>query len=114
MLPMRGMSPGKLKQMMKQMGIDIAELEDVEKVIIYTKQKDLIFENPSVTIMKAKGVETFQISGPYVEKEKKPPVKEEDVQLVMEQTGVDEEEARRVLEESEGDLAEAILKLSQE
>ncbi len=39
---------------------------------------------------------------------------EEDVKLVMEQAGVDEETARKALVEAEGDLAEAILKLTGE
>ncbi len=114
MFPMRGMSPAKLKQMMRQMGIELEELDDVEQVVITTRSKEIIFENPNVVIMKAKGVETFQITGDYVEKDRKPPVKEEDVKIVAEQAGVGEDEARKALEEAGGDLAEAILKLTQD
>ena len=113
MFPMRGMSPAKLKQMMRQMGIELEELDDVEQVVISTRSKELVFSNPSVVIMKAKGVETFQITGDYVEKEKKPPINEEDIKIVAEQAGVSEDEARKALEESGGDLAEAIMKLTQ-
>jgi nascent polypeptide-associated complex subunit alpha len=37
----------------------------------------------------------------------------DDIKLIMEQTGKSEEEARKALKETNGDLAEAILKLSQ-
>jgi nascent polypeptide-associated complex subunit alpha len=40
-----------------------------------------------------------------------PGVAEEDVRLVADQTGKSMEEARRALEESQGDLAKAILLL---
>jgi nascent polypeptide-associated complex subunit alpha len=36
----------------------------------------------------------------------------EDIQLVVDQTGKTQEEARQALEETEGDIAEAILKLT--
>jgi len=114
MFPMRGMSPAKLKQMMRQMGIELEELDDVEQVIISTRSREIIFDQPGVVIMKAKGVETFQITGDYVEREKKPPVNEEDVKIVAEQAGVSEEDARKALEETDGDLAEAIMKLTQD
>ena len=40
MIPgMRGMSPKKLQQMMKQMGIDVEQLENVERVIIQLSDK---------------------------------------------------------------------------
>ena len=56
MIPgMRGMSPKKLQQMMKQMGIDVEELENVERVIIQLSDKELIFEDATVTVMTAQG-----------------------------------------------------------
>ena len=36
---------------------------------------------------------------------------QDDVKLVMEQTGKSEKEARKALEETKGDIAEAIMKL---
>jgi nascent polypeptide-associated complex subunit alpha len=37
----------------------------------------------------------------------------EDIKLIMEQTGKSEAEVRKALQETNGDLAEAILKLTQ-
>jgi len=53
------------------------------------------------------GKETFQISGDIIESS----INDEDIKTVSEQAGVSEEEAKKALKESSGDLAEAILKL---
>ncbi len=105
-------NPKQMKKMMKQMGIEMEEVE-AEEVIIRAKEEELVFKNPSVIKISAKGVETFQISGEYVSKERLV-ISEEDVRLVAEQAGVDEEEARKALEETKGDIAEALLKLAGE
>ncbi|HIH37128.1 MAG TPA: nascent polypeptide-associated complex protein [Methanocellales archaeon] len=107
---MRGMNPQKLKQMMKQMGIDIKEIEGVEEVIIRTTDREIVFRDADVTIMDARGVKTYQIAGTPEEcpREEIPAA---DVQLVIEQTGVSEMEAKAALKEVKGDLAEAIMNL---
>ena len=59
----RGMNPHKMKRMMKQMGINIEELSDVEKIIIRTADKEYIFNSDvAVTIMASQGQKTFQIT----------------------------------------------------
>ncbi len=109
MIPgMRGMSPKKLQQMMKQMGIDVEQLDDVRKITIELSDKDLVFEDATVTIMTAGGTKTYQISGEPVERSK---LNDDDIALVVEQAGVTDDEARHALQESGGDLAEAIMKL---
>ena len=107
---MRGMNPKKLKQMMKQMGIDIKEIEDVEEVIIRTADREIVFHDADVTIMDAKGVETYQISGTPEEYHREE-IPDSDIRLVIDQTGVSESEARAALKEVKGDLAEAIMNL---
>jgi len=107
---MRGINPKKLKQMMKQMGIDIKEIEGVEEVIIRTADREIVFHDAEVTIMDARGVKTYQITG-MPEERPREEIPEADVQLVIEQTGVTEGEARAALKEVKGDLAEAIMKL---
>jgi nascent polypeptide-associated complex subunit alpha len=108
----RGVNPAKMKQMMKQMGIDAKELKDVQEVIIRTADSDIVIENANVTIMKVQGSETYQIVGDAKEVPRELEIPAEDVKLVMEQTGVSEEEARKALKSSNGDLAEAIVALS--
>lgn len=108
----RGMNPAKMKQMMKQMGIDVKELKDVQEVIIKTADFNIIIENANVSIMKVQGSETYQIVGDAKEVPKELEIPADDIKLVMEQTGVSEEEARKALTSSNGDLAEAIVALS--
>ena len=106
------MNPKQMKKMMKQMGIEMEEL-DAEEVIIRTSDEELIFRNPNVSKISARGVETFQVVGEYEVIKRAPQISEEDVKLIMEQANVDEETARKALEEANGDLAEALMKLQE-
>lgn len=109
----RGLNPKKMASMMKQMGIDITEVENVEEVIIKTSDKDIIFKDAEVTIMDAKGTKTYQVVGTPQEVARELAIPEDDVKLVMAQTAASEEEARHILKESNGDIAATILKLSE-
>jgi nascent polypeptide-associated complex subunit alpha len=104
MLPM---NIKQMKKMMKQMGIDIEELNATE-VIIRTPTEELIFKNPNVTKVVGRGMEVFQVIGSYEVVKR---ISEEDVKLIMEQANVDEETARKALIEANGDLAEALMRL---
>ena len=114
-----GMSPKKMKGMLKNMGIDIDELENVIDVVIRMPDKVIVIENPSVAIMDSHGVRSYQISGDSKEQSvigvaKEEPtleIPESDVELVAAQTGAKREEAKAALQEAKGDLAAAIMKL---
>ena len=108
----RGMNPAKMKQMMKQMGISIDEIPNVEQVIIRTPDVDIVFNDANVTVMNAQGADTYQVVGTPEKVPRKLEIPDDDVRLVAEQTGVSEAEARKALEQANGDLAEAILSLS--
>lgn len=110
----KGMSPKKMKQMMKQMGISIEEIEGVEEVVIKTADKEIVFQDVAVTIMIAQGNKSYQIVGTPEERARALTIPDADVELVVAQTGVSPEEARSALEECHGDLAEAIVKLGAE
>jgi nascent polypeptide-associated complex subunit alpha len=109
-----GMNPRKMQQMMKQMGIQQVDIPATE-VIIKTEDKEIIITNPSVAKVNMMGQENFQISGDVEERELSttPDISEDDVKTVMEQANVNEETAREAIEKAEGDLAEAIMKLTQ-
>ncbi len=108
----RGMNPAKVKQMMKQMGINITDVDDVEQVIIRTATKDIVFNDANVSIMNAQGTDTYQIVGTPEDVARELQIPDDDVRLVAEQTGVSEDQAREALKDANGDLAEAILSLS--
>ena len=110
----RRVSPRDAKRMMQRMGLSMDAIPDVEEVIIKTGSKEIKIEEPEVAIMEVQGQKIFQVTGgKIVEKavERKLVVPEEDVRLVADQTGKNLEEARKALEECEGDLAKAILLL---
>ena len=111
MMPGR-INPRQMNQMMKRLGVNVKEIENVEKVIIQTGDKEYVFENVEVTIMDAQGQKTYQITGNPKIIDRKEEIKEEDIKLVIEQTGKSEEEAIKALEETNGDIAEAIMKLT--
>ena len=121
MMPGR-MNPRQMQQMMKKLGINVKEIENVEEIIIRTDTKEYIFDNAEVTVMDAQGQKTYQISGrPRIvdrigkveeEVEEEVVISLEDINLVAEQTGKTKEQAKKALEETNGDIAEAIIKLS--
>ncbi len=110
------MSPRKMKGMLKSMGIDIDELENVSEVVIRMPDKEIVILNPSVAIMDSHGVRSYQISGDSTERsvsQEQPAldIPDSDVELVAAQTDVTADEAKAALLETKGDLAAAIMKL---
>ncbi len=104
-----GMDPKRMQQLMKQMGINSEEV-DARSVVIETGEGKLIVENPQVVKIIAQGQVSFQISG-TVRSESS--VSAEDVKMVAEQAGVSSAAAEEALKEAKGDIAQAILDLSE-
>jgi len=107
-----GLSPKKMQAMMKQLGMEQEEISASRVIIEKTDGKKIIVENPSVTKISMRGQESFQVSGETKEESAGPEITQEDIKTIMEKANVSEKEAKKALEESGGDLAEAILKLS--
>ncbi|MAG91405.1 nascent polypeptide-associated complex protein [Candidatus Woesearchaeota archaeon] len=107
-----GMNPREMQKAMKRLGIKQEEI-DAEVVIIKTADKDLIINNPQVSKVNMMGQETFQVVGEISEaaKDSKVEINEDDMETVMKQTNCSKEEALEALQNSNGNLAEAILKL---
>jgi nascent polypeptide-associated complex subunit alpha len=103
-----------MRRMMDKMGLDMTEIPNVQEVIIKTDKKEIIIAKPSVTEMKAKDNSIFQVvADSYEEKELENPIfSDQDIELVCQQASVDKEQAINALNESEGDLARAILLLT--
>ncbi|OYT29657.1 nascent polypeptide-associated complex protein [Thermoplasmatales archaeon ex4572_165] len=113
MLP-RGMNPKQMNQMMRKLGINVKDVKNVEKVIIQTDTKEYVFSDAEVTIMNAQGQKTFQIVGNPVINSRKEEIPNDDINLIVDQTGKTFEEAKEALEKTQGDIAEAILLLTQQ
>ena len=106
------MDQRKMQKMMKQMGVSTKDIP-AEKVIILTKDKKIIFDKPQVTETTMMGQKTYQLAGNYIEETKEIEIKinEDDIELVVAQTGVDKEKAKNLLEKNKGDIAATILEL---
>lgn len=91
--------------MMKQMGVEMEEIDGVEEVLIKTGNKEIVVENATVNAIEAQGQKTYQVVGDSQERSR---IDEDDVELVAEQADVDEDRARDALKRTEGDLAAAI------
>jgi nascent polypeptide-associated complex subunit alpha len=117
MMPGGRMNPKQMKAMMKRMGIDQEEMPEVEEVVIKTRTKELIFRDAAVTAVTVQGQKTYQIVGTPQERERKREegkegdIPEDDIKLVISQTGCTAAEARKALQETDGAPAEAILKI---
>jgi nascent polypeptide-associated complex subunit alpha len=114
---------------MRRLGMTTEPVENVEEVVIRTRDTEHVLAAPEVTILTVQGVRTYQVVGTAVVRPRTagaisgggpsaaPPVAppagppEEDVRLVMEQANVGHEEAIDALTEADGQPAEAILQL---
>ena len=127
-----GMDDRKMQQMMKQMGIDMQEL-DAEEVVIRTADEELVFTDADIQRMDAQGQQTYTIVGEpesrslgdagddgdadapddseAEEASDDGGIPEADVELVAEQAGVSKTEAREALEAADGEPAAAISSL---
>lgn len=106
MLP-GGMDPKKMEAAMRQLGIKSEPIE-AKSVIIETASGRLVIDNPQVVQITMQGQKSFQISGDVRSESSG-----DDLRMVMEQAGCSEEDARAALEKSGGDIAEAILSLTE-
>ena len=125
------MDSRKMQQMMKQMGIDMQEL-DAEEVVIRTADEELVFTDADVQRMDAQGQQTYTIVGEpesrslgdagddgdadapddgEADASDDGGIPEADVELVAEQAGVSKTEALEALEAADGEPAAAISSL---
>ncbi len=117
----RRMNPREQKRMMQRMGMNMDTVADVQQVIIRTATKDIVIDEPEVAILQVQGQKMYQVIGGEVSEQAPskmgasaaaaPLFSEEDVQLVVDQTGKSLEKAKEALQECGGDLAKAILLL---
>ena len=128
MIPGGPRNQRQMQMMMRRLGMTTEPVDGVEEVIIRTRDKEHVLHQPEVTILTVQGVRTYQVVGDVEVRPRSAaresgsavpstaPVApsgpaEEDVQLVMEQAGVDREEALAALRATDGAPAEAILHL---
>jgi len=99
-----------MEKLMKKMGLKQEDL-DAEEVTILCKHKKIIVKNPQVTKMNIMGQESLQVIGD-IEEEELETFKEDDINIILEQTGCSKEEAKDALNQKK-DIASAILYLKE-
>ncbi len=102
-------------KMLAKMGIKTDEI-NANRVLIECNDKTIIVEEPQVVKIIGQGIESFQVSGNIKEVESNIQVEitDDDIKLVASKANVSEDEAKAALEESKGDIAEALLKFKKE
>ncbi|MBU0591468.1 nascent polypeptide-associated complex protein [Candidatus Micrarchaeota archaeon] len=105
-----GVDPRKMEAMMRQMGIKSENMGAIS-VIIETPTERFIVSDPQVTKITMQGQISFQVAGEISKEEKS---SENDIKMIIEQTGCSEEGAKAALIASDGDIAQAILSFSQD
>src|SRR3989344_4042087 len=105
---MPSINPRQMQSMMKKLGIKQEDI-DAQEVIIKTQDKNIVIKNPQVALVDMMGNKSFQISGEISEESA---ISEDDINTVAEKANVDKKQAKTALEKSKGDLAEAILSIT--
>lgn len=101
------MNPRDVQRMMEKMGIKSEEIK-AKRVTIEKEDGQIVISDPHVTIIDMSGQKSFQIVGKV---EERAAISEEDVNLVMQKANVSKEQAEKALQESNGNIADAIMKL---
>ena len=116
------MNDRQMKQAMKKMGIKQTSIDDVTEVIIRTKSNEIVISNADVLCVEMGGSKSYQITGKEsiralgAEGSDEPAVSfsDEDIDLVMSQTNCERDKAIEALAATDGQPAEAILKIMTE
>ena len=118
---MAKINPRQMKQAMKKMGISQSEIPNVTEVIIRTRGNETVITSAQVVCIDMNGSRSYQITGneivrPLTSSSDAPglEIPEEDIELVMSQTGCARDKAIEALEATDGQPAEAIIKIVSE
>ena len=103
------------RRMMDKMGLNVKKVDDVREVVIRTDRKEIVVSSPEVAEMGGgDDAVIYTVTGKDFEEREldAPTFRDEDVELVCMQAGVEKGRATDALAESDGDIAKAILMLS--
>jgi nascent polypeptide-associated complex subunit alpha len=102
-----------MKAMMKKLGMQVEQIEDVQSIVIKTPKGNWVFGPAEVTAMTMQGATTYQIAGEPRFEAAEVGIPDEDVTMVAAQANVPAEKAKAALVATKGDIAEAIIRLAQ-
>ncbi|MDD1705352.1 MAG: nascent polypeptide-associated complex protein, partial [Methanoregula sp.] len=105
-------NPRQMKAMMKKLGMNVEQIEDVQSIVIKTPKGNWIFDSAEVSAMTMQGATTYQVAGTPRFEPAAVEIPKEDITMVASQANVTEERAKAALIATNGDIAEAILQLA--
>lgn len=116
MLPINPREFQKQLRQLKKMGMKVNQLENVNEIIIRLGDKKIILENPEVMIIEFASQKMFYVMPKAIREEAEVKetiapsltIKDEDIQFIVEYTGVSYEVAKEMLIKAGGDIAKAI------
>ncbi|MFA4849693.1 MAG: nascent polypeptide-associated complex protein [Methanoregula sp.] len=111
MLP-GNINPRQMKAMMKKLGMNVEQIEDVQSIVIKTPKGNYIFDSAEVQAMTMQGATSYQITGDIRFEPAEAEILKEDITMVAASANVSEEKAKEALVATKGDIAEAIMRLS--
>ena len=101
-----------MKAMMKKLGMQVEQIEDVQSIVIKTPKGNYVFDSADVQAMTMQGSTTYQITGDIRFEPAATEIPKEDITMVAASANVSEEKAKEALLATNGDIAEAIMRLS--
>jgi nascent polypeptide-associated complex subunit alpha len=101
-----------MKAMMKKLGMNVEQIEDVQSIVIKTPKGNYIFDSAEVSAMSMQGSTTYQVVGDIRFEPAVAEIPKEDITMVAASAKVSEEKAKEALVATKGDIAEAIMRLS--
>ena len=101
-----------MKAMMKKLGMNVEQIEDVQSIVIKTPKGNYIFDSAEVSAMTMQGSTTYQVVGDIRFEPATAEIPKEDITMVAASANVSEEKAKETLVATKGDIAEAIMRLS--
>lgn len=114
LMPRGRINPREASRMMKRMGMEVTQLDDVTRVIMEAPTRRIVIDGPEVATVTVQGQTIYQVGGGNVRTENvAAEASADDARLVASQAGVSFEEASSALKTSGGDLAQAIVMLKQ-
>jgi nascent polypeptide-associated complex subunit alpha len=101
-----------MKAMMKKLGMNVEQIEDVQSIVIKTATGNWVFDSAEVSAMTMQGATTYQVTGTPRFEPAAVEIPKEDITMVASQANVSPEKAKEALVATNGDIAEAIIRLS--
>lgn len=104
----------RLDRMLEGMNVNAEEVPGVQEVVIRTERSELVIKKPVVTKVGMGDKTMYSVTGDEGEEREldAPLFSSDDIELVCQQSGAGRERASEALAETDGDIAQAIMRLS--